>query len=742
MAGAQSAWGIDVGVSALKAIKLRKDGGRVTVEAFEVIEHDKFLTEADADRDALIRGSLQKFMNKYGVKRDAVYIGVPGSMTFARFVKLPPVETKKIPEIVRFEAIQQIPFPLDQVNWDYHTFQHPDSPDVEVGIFAMKKELVAQVMRNFTAVEMPVQGVQMSPLAVYNAAAYDGMTHDKGTILIDMGAEHTDLVIMDQGRVWLRTINIGGNHFTEALTKSFKQSFSKAESLKKTAATSKYQKQIYQSMRPIFADLVAEIQRSIGHYSSTHRDSRLDRIVGMGNPFKLPNLQKYLQQELKMEVVRVEQFQNANVEKAAAFNENILSMGAAYGLAVQALGLAPIKTNLLPVEIARKMMWRQKQPWFIGAAALVALGAVGMMGQWWMASSAYGAQESQRQENDGRLASAKAELDRFTGLPDTFEQDKAKLDSQVKLAENRSVIPMLMMDILQSLPQAAGRGPAKITILNVTSDYKGALSEWSTDRGSMSNVGTYTPAEGAGDAGGMTGENGMPAGWVDPRAAAGLAQQPVQEVVVQEGDVTGAAKSKDNKKIGDSDHGFIIAITGYTNSGDWGTVEAFQKALVAKSPVEPPNPNKPYYFSSIDYTGKNFGAPVPGSPLGQQQQERGPWGLVRGPYWEMFAQEITGIKPAQPASGNQPAAGGILGGGRPPAAMGGWVDPREAAMRPGFGGPGGAVEGLAPPVEITYPIDLAGAKSANGGPRPDMRTSLTRGKGYYHFKTMFKVHVK
>ncbi len=308
-------------------------------------------------------------MAKYAVRRETIYIGVPGSSTFARFVKLPPVETKKIPEIVRFEAIQQIPFPLDQVNWDFHTFQHPESPDVEVGIFAMKKELVAQVLSNFQAVDMPIQGVQMSPLAVYNAAAYDGMTDDKGAVVIDMGAEHTDLVVMDQGRLWLRTINIGGNHFTDALAKSFKQSFSRAEQLKKGAATSKYQKQIFQAMRPIFADLVAEIQRSIGHYNSSHRDARLERIVGMGSPFKLPNLQKYMQQELKMEVIRVESFAKANVEKAAAFGENVLSMAAAYGLAVQALGLAPINSNLLPTEIARKMMWRRSSPGLSGAAA-------------------------------------------------------------------------------------------------------------------------------------------------------------------------------------------------------------------------------------------------------------------------------------------------------------------------------------------------------------------------------------
>ena len=81
MAGAQAAWGIDVGVSSLKAIKLRRDGDRVLIEAFEVMEHDKFLSEEGADRDALIRSTLQKFMAKYGIRNDVVFIAVPGSTT-------------------------------------------------------------------------------------------------------------------------------------------------------------------------------------------------------------------------------------------------------------------------------------------------------------------------------------------------------------------------------------------------------------------------------------------------------------------------------------------------------------------------------------------------------------------------------------------------------------------------------------------------------------------------------------
>ena len=40
-----------------------------------------------------------------------------------------------------------------------------------------------------------------------------------------------------------------------------------------------------------FNDYVAEIQRSIGFFSSVNRDAKIARIVGVGNGFKLAGLQ-------------------------------------------------------------------------------------------------------------------------------------------------------------------------------------------------------------------------------------------------------------------------------------------------------------------------------------------------------------------------------------------------------------------------------------------------------------------
>jgi type IV pilus assembly protein PilM len=377
MATSKSVWGIDIGQVALKALKLTNVDGEFQVEAFDIIEHPKILSQPDADRKELIRVALEQFLARNSIQGSSVAIAVPGRASFTRFVKLPPVEDKRIPEIVKFEAEQQIPFPIEEVIWRYQTFHDPDSPDVELGIFAMKRVDVDEMLSHFADVQMGVDVVQMAPLSLYNFMTFDDQTASDGaTLLADVGADKTDLVVADGPRMWTRTIQIGGNNFTEALVRAFKLPFPKAEKLKRAAASNKYARQIFQAMRPVFADLVQEIQRSIGHYTSLHRESRFKRLVGLGNGFRLPGLQKFLEQNLNIPVVRIDSFnkiQPSATVNAPAFTENVLSFAVAYGLALQGHGQTTISTNLLPGEVARQRSWVRKQPWFIGAAAAVVI---------------------------------------------------------------------------------------------------------------------------------------------------------------------------------------------------------------------------------------------------------------------------------------------------------------------------------------------------------------------------------
>ncbi len=387
MASSNASWGIEIGSNAIKALKLELDGDKTTVADVAVIPHKVVLSTPEINQDDAVRLALGTLMSQYDLSGASVCMSVPGHTAFARFAKLPPVEPKKVGEIVKYEAVQQIPFPIEEVEWDYQTFVSPDSPDVEVGIFAMTKEKVRERLEMYADVHLTPDVLTLSPVAVYNAVAYDLQFDETtpGTILLDIGTTSSDLIIAEAGRVWIRTFPIGGHHFTEALVEAFQASYAKAEKLKKEAENPKHSRQLLQAMRPVFQDLAQDVQRSIGYYESLHKDADLKRLIGMGSTFRLPGLRKFLKQQLQMDVYRLEQFKQLSLEgpQAGEFQAATLNLVTAYGLALQGLSqegrsLSSLEANLMPKTVLRTAMWHKKTKWF-GMAAAVAIAAGGSL---------------------------------------------------------------------------------------------------------------------------------------------------------------------------------------------------------------------------------------------------------------------------------------------------------------------------------------------------------------------------
>ncbi len=396
MAKQQAVWGIDLGQYAFKALRcvLSEDKERVEANAFEYYEYPKPLRQAEPDEaEEMVQEALQRFLERNEIRGDRVVLGVPGQMGLARFVKIPPVELARIPDIVRYEARQQIPFDLEEVVWDYQRMAGGQVhegfvTDAGVGFFAMKRDQVFRALEPFDQAGIEVDVIQLAPLAVFNFAAFDVLPHrdeseydpenpPPSIMIISFGTENSDLVITDGFHVWQRPIPIGGNHFTKAITKEFKQTFAKAEHIKRNASHFENPKALFQAMRPVFTDLATEIQRSLNYFSNINRSAKIKRGIAVGNVAKLPGLMRFLSQNLQLPVERLDQYsrlQGAQVTDSPAFKENMLSLAVSYGLCVQGLGVGKLTTNLMPPEILRDRLIRAKKPWVVAAAAALLLG--------------------------------------------------------------------------------------------------------------------------------------------------------------------------------------------------------------------------------------------------------------------------------------------------------------------------------------------------------------------------------
>src|SRR5207245_4716419 len=227
--------------------------------------------------------------------------------------------------------------------------------ETEIGLFAIKRDTVTRYLQHFKDVNVEVHVVQMAPLALCNFVSYDllekteaGADEDEAegkrrcVVALDIGADNSNLVITDGQRIiWQRPIPLGGNHFTRALTKDMKLTFAKAEHLKRHATKSPDLKQILSSLKPVLNDFVGEVQRSLGYFTNTHRDANVQYMIGLGNAFRLPGLQKFLGEKLQLQGrkrQKLERVDGEGVITSSAYTENVLSFGVAWRRALRGLG--------------------------------------------------------------------------------------------------------------------------------------------------------------------------------------------------------------------------------------------------------------------------------------------------------------------------------------------------------------------------------------------------------------------
>lgn len=408
MAASPYVWGIDIGKCSLKALRCRispTDPRKLVAEAFDVVEYPMMLSQPEADPAELVRAAMAEFVSRNDLEGDRIAVAAPGQAGLAKFIKLPPVEAKKIPDIVKYEASQQIPFPLDQVVWDWQRLASGIEEagfvmDAEVALFAMKREQVTKALAPFEAAGIEVDILQLAPIAVANMAIFDQLP-DPATIdpenpppsivLVSIGVDSTDLVVTNGLRLWQRSMPIGGSSFTKALVQELQYTFTKAEKEKRNAVRATDPRAVFKAMRQVFNQFASELQRSLNYFTGTDRTAKIGKVLLLGNAAKLRGLTEFVGKQLQLDVQRLDKFAalEGPATSAPAFRENRLGFATAYGLALQAAGAASLKTSLLPKEIARDRLIAAKRPWAVAAMlALLAAGLVNFSG-WFAAAASY-----------------------------------------------------------------------------------------------------------------------------------------------------------------------------------------------------------------------------------------------------------------------------------------------------------------------------------------------------------------
>src|SRR5437764_7389784 len=148
--------------------------------------------------------ALREIMHEMHINPAPLNYAVPAQSVFARFVKLPALEAEKIDKIVSFEAQQNVPFPIDQVVWDYQLVGGGLGEQIQVVIVAIKRDLLEEINNAVEETALRTRIVDVASMALYNAFRYSYPDLGECSLLLDIGARTSNLLFIEPGKFFLR----------------------------------------------------------------------------------------------------------------------------------------------------------------------------------------------------------------------------------------------------------------------------------------------------------------------------------------------------------------------------------------------------------------------------------------------------------------------------------------------------------------------------------------------------------
>ena len=330
-------------------------------------------------RESVMLKALQELLAEKGIRAKDVNVCAPGFHVFSKFVKLPPVDTSKVTQIIQYEAQQNVPFPLAEVVWDYQILGSTPTGELEVLLVAIKADIVEGLFRVTEAAGLRLQLADVSPASLCNAFRYNYGDLEDCTMLLDIGAKTSNLLFFEKGKVYSRSINLGANSITQDFANEAKLSFAEAEKKKISEGfvslggayeepENPHQAAISKIARQFMTRLHIQVNQTMQFYRGQQGGSAPQRLFLSGGASLMPYTAQFFAEKLNVPVEYFNPFRNVQIDPSINLEELARvahSLGEVVGLGLRNLAHCPVELNLMPESTLNWVQFNQKKPYFI-----------------------------------------------------------------------------------------------------------------------------------------------------------------------------------------------------------------------------------------------------------------------------------------------------------------------------------------------------------------------------------------
>src|SRR5881275_3260114 len=421
-------------------------------------------TPGEPMRHAEVTAALREMLHEMGIKSARVNYAIAAQSVFARFVRLPSVEEEKIDRIIGFEAQQNVPFPIDEVVWDYQLVGGGADEQLQVVLVAIKSDLLEGINAAVEAAGLRPTVIGVANMALYNAFRYNYSDVTDSSLVVDIGARTTNLLFIEPGKIFSRSVPIGGSSITTALAREFNEPFAAAETRKRESGfvslggayadpSDADVARMSKIIRSTMTRLHAEIMRSISHYRTQQQGKAPARIYLCGGSSGMPYMREFFQEKLQVPIEFFNPVRNVaivNEADARQIAQSAHLLGELVGLGLRAVASCPMELNLRPPSVIRAHELQRRRPFFIGAAACVIAALLGWSVFYLHAAGVFWAVKQQVDAKVGTLRGFQTRIDGIRKDATAFDSVASPLLEGVNA---RSFWPQLLEDLNARLPK-------------------------------------------------------------------------------------------------------------------------------------------------------------------------------------------------------------------------------------------------------------------------------------------------
>ncbi len=300
MFGKKGISAVDIGNSSIKAVELSKRFGKIGIKSFDasLVRPTSFSGGEIVQAEGL-QSSIQSNLKDFS--KDVIF-SCCGSSMMVKKISIPKIDPEFIPDQIRWEAEQYIPFNIDEVNIEFEVVDSPaDSENMGLLLVAILKSKVKSYASIFQNAGFIPKIADVSGFALANCFTYNyPEVKNEAVVLLDIGAYYTNLVVLNRGKVvYYRDIQFGGSKYDEELSKNLGVTKEEARSIKQTSNPATLPDIAADTIVSLNEKLSSQILGSLDFFKNTESFTRgFSKIYVTGGGSLAPGLTKNLSRTL------------------------------------------------------------------------------------------------------------------------------------------------------------------------------------------------------------------------------------------------------------------------------------------------------------------------------------------------------------------------------------------------------------------------------------------------------------